>query len=46
MNIKDPGSRLLRWRLKLEEYEYKIVYKRGALNTNANALGKWNNSVK
>jgi len=24
-NVKDPSSRLLRWRLKLEEYEYKIV---------------------
>jgi hypothetical protein len=37
MNIKDPTSRLLRWRVKLEEYDYEIVYKKGALNTNADA---------
>jgi transposase InsO family protein len=40
MNIKDPGSRLLRWRIKLEEYDYEIVYKKGALNTNADALSR------
>ena len=39
-NVKDPSSRLLRWRLKLEEYEYDIVYKRGSSNTNANALSR------
>ncbi|CAF4878033.1 unnamed protein product [Pieris macdunnoughi] len=26
-SIKDPGSRLVRWRLKLEEYEYEVIYK-------------------
>jgi hypothetical protein len=40
MNIKDPGSRLLRLRIKLEEYEYELVYKKGALNTNADALSR------
>jgi hypothetical protein len=25
MNVKDPGSRLLRWRIQLDEYNYKIV---------------------
>jgi hypothetical protein len=38
INIKEPGSRLLRWRIKLEEYDYDIVYKKGALSTNADAL--------
>ena len=28
-SVKDPSSRLLRWRLKLEEYEYKVKYKKG-----------------
>jgi hypothetical protein len=28
MNVIDPGSRLLRWRIKLEEYDYEIVYKK------------------
>lgn len=37
-NAKDPGGRLLRWRLKLEEYDYEIVYKPGRANANADAL--------
>jgi hypothetical protein len=39
-NVKDPSSRLLRWRLKLEEYDYDIVYKPGVRNTNADALSR------
>lgn len=39
-NIKDPSSRLMRWRLKLEEYDYKVIYKPGAYNTNADALSR------
>jgi hypothetical protein len=39
-NVKDPSSRLLIWRLKQEEYEYNIVYKRGSSNTNADALSR------
>ena len=39
-NVKDPGSRLIRWRLKLEEYEYEIHYKPGVNNTNADALSR------
>ena len=35
--VKDPISRLLRWRLLLEEYDYTIVYKAGK-NVNAEAL--------
>jgi hypothetical protein len=37
MDVKDPGSRLLRWRIKLEEYDYAVVYRKGALNTNVDA---------
>jgi len=40
MNVKDPGSRLLRWRIKLEEYDYEVIYRKGALNTNADALSR------
>jgi hypothetical protein len=40
MNVKDPGSRLLRWRIKLEEFDYEIIYKKGSLNTNADALSR------
>jgi len=39
-SIKDPGSRLARWRLKLEEYDYEIVYKPGKINKNADALSR------
>jgi hypothetical protein len=40
MNVEDPGSRLIRWRIQLEEYDYEIVNKKGALNTNADALSR------
>lgn len=39
-NIKDPSSRLMRWRLRLEEYDYKIEYKKGKENTAADALSR------
>ena len=39
-NINDPGSRLMRWRLKLEEYDYKIIHKAGKDNTNTDALSR------
>jgi hypothetical protein len=40
MNLKDPGSRLLRWRIQLAEYDYEITYRRGSQNTNADALSR------
>ncbi|CAK9834649.1 Retrovirus-related Pol polyprotein from transposon 17.6 [Anthophora retusa] len=39
-SVKDPSSRLLRWRLKLAEYEYKLIYKAGKKNVNADALSR------
>lgn len=39
-SVKDPGSRLIRWRLKLEEYDYEIIYKAGKYNVNADALSR------
>ena len=39
-NVKDPSSRLMRWRLKLEEYNYEVLYKEGKQNTNADALSR------
>jgi len=32
--------RVLRWRLKLAEYEYEVVYKAGKTNINADALSR------
>ncbi|XP_036150748.1 uncharacterized protein LOC118648534 [Monomorium pharaonis] len=39
-SVKDPTSRLMRWRLKLAEYEFEIVYKAGKTNVNADALSR------
>jgi len=41
-NVKDPSSRLLRWRLKLEGYDYDVIYKSGTKNRNADALSRIN----
>jgi len=38
--MKDPSSRLLRWRLKLEEFDYEVVYKPGVRNTKTDALSR------
>lgn len=40
MNCKDPSSRLVRWRLKLEECQYEIAYKPGKINSNADGLSR------
>jgi hypothetical protein len=40
MSVKDPGSRLLRWRIKLEEHDYEIIFKKGIFNTNTDALSR------
>ena len=39
-NLKDPISRMARWKIKLSEYEYEIVYKPGSANINADALSR------
>jgi hypothetical protein len=45
MNVKDPVSRPM-MRIKLEEYDYEIIYKRGELNTNADAFSRINTMTK
>jgi hypothetical protein len=39
-SVKDPSSRLLRWRLLLEEFCYTVQYKAGKKNVNADALSR------
>lgn len=39
-NMKDPSSRLVRWRLKLEEYDYNIQYRKGSQNVVADGLSR------
>jgi len=36
----DVTRRLARWRLKLAEYEYEVVYKARKININANAFSR------
>lgn len=38
--VKDPGARLTRWRLLLEEYDYSVTYKPGVQNINADVLSR------
>lgn len=40
MNLKEPGSRLTRWKLKLSEYNFTVIYKTGKSNANADALSR------
>ena len=39
-SVKPPVQRLLRWRTRLREYEYKFIHKPGRLNVNADALSR------
>ena len=37
-SLKTPNSRLIRWKIKLEEYDFEIKYKKGKENSVADAL--------
>ena len=39
-SIKDPNSRIWKWKLKLSDYEFEINYKKGKSNLNADALSR------
>jgi hypothetical protein len=39
-NLKDPNSRLVRWRLSLEEFDYDIKYRAGKQNVVADGLSR------
>lgn len=39
-NAKDPNSKMVRWRLKLEEFDYDVFYKEGKMNKIADALSR------
>ena len=38
--INNPGARLLRWRLRLQDYQYTFEYKQGKLNRGVEALSE------
>ena len=40
MNFKDPEGQMARWLETLQQYNFKIVHRRGRLHTNADALSR------
>jgi hypothetical protein len=40
MSIKDPTERLARWSIYLQAYDFEIIYKKGTLHTNVDALSR------
>ena len=45
-SIKDPNSKLMRYRMKLEEFDYKIIYKKGCQNKVADPLSRIEYNMK
>jgi len=41
MSVEDPSGRLIRWRIRLSEYDFDVEYKKGKLNTQADALSRF-----
>ena len=39
-SVKDPSSRLMRWRLRLSDYDYEIRYRAGKTLQNADGLSR------
>ncbi|XP_048515544.1 uncharacterized protein LOC125502056 [Athalia rosae] len=39
-SLKDPSSRLARWKVHLMDYQFNIQYKPGRINANADALSR------
>jgi hypothetical protein len=44
-SVKDPSSRLLRWRLELEENDFKIHYRSGKTSSHADFLSRIHKAV-
>lgn len=40
LSLKVPNSRLTKWQLRLEEFDFEIKYKKGKDNTVADALSR------
>ena len=40
MTINDPSGRLMRWRIRLSEFQFKIHHKKGYLNTQADTVSR------
>ena len=44
--IDDPSGRLIRWRLRLAEYDFQVKYKKGKINTQADAVPRLNTAAE
>ena len=40
MEIKDPTGRLARWSIYLQAFDFEILYKKGSLHTNVDAISR------
>ena len=40
VNLMDPSVRLIRWRLRLSEFDFEIKYKKGKANSQADAMSR------
>ncbi len=40
LSIQEPSGRLMRWRLRLAEFDFEVAYKKGTINTQADALSR------
>ena len=40
MDIAEPSGRLMRWRIRLSEFDFQVEYKKSKLNTQADALSR------
>ena len=46
LTIDDPSGRLIRWRLRLAEFDFEVKYKKGKANTQADALSRLHTSAE
>ena len=46
LTIDDPSGRLIRWRLRLAEYDFDVKYKKGKINTEPDALSRLNTTAE
>ena len=40
MEIEEPSGKLMRWRLRLSEFDFEVKYKLGLINTQADAMSR------
>ena len=46
LNLQDPSSRLIRWAVKLSEYDYVVEHRPGTKMRHADALSRSVNSIE